>query len=149
MDFFNKLSEKQKIYVYLAVFFISAFILLKSFVYPVFEKNDKLSKQLLHQQELNQYLLDSQKILVNNKIFPKLNSKSAKQVIDKSFQNIAKNTFFKDKNVVFKAKNQNFSKIIQIIDYLKENNGIVVIKANIQGVKKGLVNAEITFDFPR
>jgi type II secretory pathway component PulM len=147
-DILNKLTEKQKIFIYIAIAFVVVAIFFKILIYPIFAKSDNLEKQLIQQQSLNEYLLDSQKLLINNKIFPKLNGKSAIKVIDRVFSGMNKKNHIKDDSIVFNAKNQNFSKILTNIHSLKENHGIVATKAKFTKTKEGLVDADITFKFP-
>lgn len=142
------LTAKQKFITLVSTTILILLLLIILVIYPIIKKNNALNKQIVLQQELHTYLLDSQKLLQNNKIFPNLEDNVAKNIINKVFAGVSISTTVKDSTIAASIKNQNFSKIINAIYSLKRNNGIVVINAQITKVKSGLVDATLVFKYP-
>ena len=144
----DNLGKKQNIYIYLlaaTLFFISG---MTFFIYPVFTENEKINNQVALQNSLQQYLLSSQEKIENQKIFATLTSRFARNIINRNFSSIERSLVIDNNTIVLTATKQNFMKIIQSIQKVKSKHGIVVIKANINKVAPGLVDATLTFKYP-
>jgi type II secretory pathway component PulM len=147
-DIFSTLSGQQKQYLIFGGGAIVFVVVIMLIVYPIFQKHHILSKKIAQQHNLTQYLLDSQKHLVDSKIFPKLHINSARTTIQRAFTSIKISASATQGDIVVSAKNQNFNKILHAISVLKLNHGIVASKAQIDKTNEGLVDATITFKFP-
>jgi type II secretory pathway component PulM len=147
-DIFSTLSGQQKQYLIFGGGAIVFVVVITLVIYPVFQQHYTLAKKISQQYDLTQYLLDSQKHLVDSKIFPKLHINSARTTIQRAFTSIKISASATQGDITVSAKNQNFSKILRAISTLKLNHGIVASKAQIDKTNEGLVDATITFKFP-
>ena len=145
----NELSDKQKIISLTVVTIIIFIIIINLTIYPIFTKKSELNRKITNAKSLNTYLIKSKQELQKNKVFNKINTMQAKKIINKNFNNITnKVILIKQGDIVITIKDQSFSKIINNIYTLKNNYGIVVIKALFNKKKSGIVDANLTLRHP-
>ena len=115
---------------------------------PILDDNKLLKNKISQQQKLQQYLINSNTKLKNNKLFKTLNINNAKTIIDRQFSNIKKTSKIQDDKIIITIKSQNFSKILTNINSLKIKYGIVAVQASFDKQKAGVVNAKLFFKHP-
>ena len=112
---------------------------------PLLEQNEQVHADIKTENELSLYLEMAQQEFSNISKYPVLSQEQAKQQIDSIFQAQGIKTNIFNKSNVANIKKISFVRLLDTLKQLKTQDGIVVIKATIERVGPGIVNAELTF----
>jgi type II secretory pathway component PulM len=115
---------------------------------PLFDQNKELQEDIKIENELSLYLDTAQQELSIASKYPVISQEQANQLIGDTFQahgitldslNINNETSITNIKII------PFSKLLEALQKLKDQHGVVVTKAIIEIVEPGQVSAQLTF----
>ena len=118
---------------------------------PLFDQNKELQEDIKIENELSLYLDTAQQELAIASKYPVISQEQANQLIGDTFQaqGITLDSLnIKNKTSITNIKIIPFSKLLEALQKLKDQHGVVVTKAIIEIVEPGLVSAQLTFSNP-
>ena len=118
---------------------------------PLFDKNKQLQDDINIENELSLYLDAAQQQLSIASQYPVISLEQANQIIGDTFQ--AQGVTLDSLNINNETSITNikiipFSQLLETLQQLKDQHGVVVTKAIIEIVEPGLVSAQLTFSNP-
>ena len=128
-------------------------ILLIIFLYifllaPLLAKSEQIQDDIISESELTLYLESAQQKLSNLSQYPSLSNEQFKEQINSIF--LSREVQLNSLDINNKSYNANINKIsfallLDILQQLKNQNGIIVTNAVIKKIEPGLVSAQLTF----
>ena len=128
-------------------------ILLIIFLYifllaPLLAKSEQIQDDIISESELTLYLESAQQKLSNLSQYPSLSNEQAKEQINSIF--LSREVQLKSLDISDKSNSANINKIsfallLDILQQLKNQSGIIVTNAVIEKIEPGLVSAQLTF----
>jgi type II secretory pathway component PulM len=118
---------------------------------PLLNHSEQIQDELKAEKELTLYLDQAEQKLSTLSRYQALSKEQAKQQINAIFQaqGIQLNTLnMKDKSSIVSINSIAFNQLLNILQQLKDQYGIIVTKADIKRIKTGVVSAQLTFQFP-
>jgi len=118
---------------------------------PLLNHSEQIQDELKAEKELTLYLDQAEQKLSTLSRYQALSKEQAKQQINAIFQaqGIQLNTLsMKDKSSIVSINSIAFNQLLNILQQLKDQHGIIVTKADIKRIKTGVVSAQLTFQFP-
>lgn len=118
---------------------------------PLLNHSEQIQDELKAEKELTLYLDQAEQKLSTLSRYQALSKEQAKQQIYAIFQTqgIQLNTLsMKDKSSIVSINSIAFNQLLNILQQLKDQHGIIVTKADIKRIKTGVVSAQLTFQFP-
>ena len=115
---------------------------------PLFDQNKELQEDIIIENKLSLYLDTAQQELAIASQYPVISQEQANQLIGDTFQaqGITLDSLnIKNKTSITNIKIIPFSKLLEALQKLKDQHGVVVTKAIIEIVKPGQVSAQLTF----
>jgi len=115
---------------------------------PLFDQNKQLQDDIKIENELSLYLDTAQKELSTTSQYPVISLEQANQIIGDTFQTqgvTLDSLNIKNKTSITNIKVIPFSQLLEALQQLKDQHGVVVTKAIIEIVEPGLVSAQLTF----
>ena len=118
---------------------------------PLFDQNKQLQDDINIENELSLYLDAAQQQLSIASQYPVISLEQANQIIGDTFQ--AQGVTLDSLNINNETSITNikiipFSQLLETLQQLKDQHGVVVTKAIIEIVEPGLVSAQLTFSNP-
>ena len=118
---------------------------------PLFDQNKQLQDDIKIENELSLYLDAAQQQLSIASQYPVISLEQANQIIGDTFQ--AQGVTLDSLNINNETSITNikiipFSQLLETLQQLKDQHGVVVTKAIIEIVEPGLVSAQLTFSNP-
>jgi type II secretory pathway component PulM len=118
---------------------------------PLFNQNKRLQDDIKIENELSLYLDTAQQQLSIASQYPVISLEQANQIIGDTFQ--AQGVTLDSLNINNETSITNikiipFSQLLETLQQLKDQHGVVVTKAIIEIVEPGLVSAQLTFSNP-
>ena len=118
---------------------------------PLFDKNKQLQDDINIENELSLYLDKAQQQLSIASQYPVISLEQANQIIGDTFQ--AQGVTLDSLNINNETSITNikiipFSQLLETLQQLKDQHGVVVTKAIIEIAEPGLVSAQLTFSNP-
>ena len=118
---------------------------------PLFDQNKQLQDDIKIENELSLYLDIAQQQLSIASQYPVISLEQANQIIGDTFQ--AQGVTLDSLNINNETSITNikiipFSQLLETLQQLKDQHGVVVTKAIIEIVEPGLVSAQLTFSNP-
>ena len=118
---------------------------------PLFDQNKQLQDDIKIENELSLYLNTAQQQLSIASQYPVISLEQANQIIGDTFQ--AQGVTLDSLNINNETSITNikiipFSQLLETLQQLKDQHGVVVTKAIIEIVEPGLVSAQLTFSNP-
>jgi type II secretory pathway component PulM len=118
---------------------------------PLLKDSEQIQTELNAEKELTLYLDQAEQKLSSLSKYQALSKEQAKQQTNAIFQaqSIQLNTLtMKDKSSIVSINSIAFNKLLNILQQLKDQHGIIVTKADIKRIETGVVSAQLTFQFP-
>ena len=115
---------------------------------PLFDQNSQLQEDIKIENELSLYLDTAQQELSITSQYPVISLEQANQIIGDTFQTqgvTLDSLNIKNKTSITNIKVIPFSQLLEALQQLKDQHGVVVTKAIIEIVEPGLVSAQLTF----
>ena len=118
---------------------------------PLFDQNKQLQDDIKIENELSLYLDIAQQQLSIASQYPVISLEQANQIIGDTFQ--AQGVTLDSLNINNETSITNikiipFSQLLETLQQLKDQHGVVVTKAIIEIAEPGLVSAQLTFSNP-
>tara|TARA_B110000263_G_C15242541_1_gene480075 strand:- start:465 stop:923 length:459 start_codon:yes stop_codon:yes gene_type:complete len=118
---------------------------------PLFDQNKQLQDDINIENELSLYLDKAQQQLSIASQYPVISLEQANQIIGDTFQ--AQGVTLDSLNINNETSITNikiiaFSQLLETLQKIKDQHGVVVTKAIIEIVETGLVSAQLTFSNP-
>jgi len=118
---------------------------------PLFDQNKQLQDDIKIENELSLYLDKAQQQLSIASQYPVISLEQANQIIGDTFQ--AQGVTLDSLNINNETSITNikiipFSQLLEALQQLKDQHGVVVTKAIIEIAEPGLVSAQLTFSNP-
>ena len=118
---------------------------------PLFDQNKQLQDDINIENELSLYLDKAQQQLSIASQYPVISLEQANQIIGDTFQ--AQGVTLDSLNINNETSITNikiipFSQLLEALQQLKDQHGVVVTKAIIEIAEPGLVSAQLTFSNP-
>ena len=118
---------------------------------PLFDQNKQLQDDIKIENELSLYLDTAQQQLSIASQYPVISLEQANQIIGDTFQ--AQGVTLDSLNINNETSITNikiipFSQLLETLQQLKDQHGVVVTKAIIEIAEPGLVSAQLTFSNP-
>ena len=118
---------------------------------PLFDQNKQLQDDIKIENQLSLYLDIAQQQLSIALQYPVISLEQANQIIGDTFQ--AQGVTLDSLNINNETSITNikiipFSQLLETLQQLKDQHGVVVTKAIIEIVEPGLVSAQLTFSNP-
>ena len=125
------------------IIFLYAFLLA-----PLLEESEQIQADIISENALTQYLESAQQKLSNLSQYPSLSNEQAKEQINSIF--LSREVQPKSLDISDKSNSVNINKIsfallLDILQQLKNQNGIIVTNAVIKKIEPGLVSAQLPF----
>jgi len=128
-------------------------ILLIIFLYifllaPLLAKSEQIQDDIISESELTLYLESAQQKLSNLSQYPSLSNEQFKEQINSIF--LSREVQLNSLDINNKSYNANINKIsfallLDILEQLKNQSGIIVTNAVIEKIEPGIVRAQLTF----
>jgi len=128
-------------------------ILLIIFLYifllaPLLAKSEQIQDDIISESELTLYLESAQQKLSNLSQYPSLSNEQFKEQINSIF--LSREVQLNSLDINNKSYSANINKIsftllLDILEQLKNQSGIIVTNAVIEKIEPGLVSAQLTF----
>jgi len=118
---------------------------------PLFDQNKQLQDDIKIENELSLYLDTAQQQLSIASQYPVISLEQANQIIGDTFkaQGVKLDSLnINNKTSITNIKIIPFSQLLETLQQLKDQHGVVVTKAIIEIVEPGLVSAQLTFSNP-
>ena len=115
---------------------------------PLFDQNRQLNADIKIENELSLYLDTAQQELSIASQYPVRSLEQANQLIRETFQaqGVTLDSLnIKNETSIINIKIIAFSQLLEALQQLKNQHGVVVTKAIIEIVEPGLVSAQLTF----
>ena len=115
---------------------------------PLFDQNKQLHEDIKIENELSLYLDTAQQELSIASQYPVRSLEQANQLIRETFQaqGVTLDSLnIKNETSIINIKIIAFSQLLEALQQLKNQHGVVVTKAIIEIVEPGLVSAQLTF----
>ena len=115
---------------------------------PLFDQNRQLNADIKIENELSLYLDTAQQELSIASQYPVISLEQANQLIRDTFkvQGVTLDSLnIKNETSIINIKIIAFSQLLEALQQLKNQHGVVVTKAIIEIVEPGLVSAQLTF----
>ena len=115
---------------------------------PLFDQNSQLQEDIKIENELSLYLDTAQQELSSTLQYPVISLEQANQLIRDTFkvQGVTLDSLnIKNEKSIINIKIIAFSQLLEALQQLKNQHGVVVTKAIIEIVEPGLVSAQLTF----
>ena len=115
---------------------------------PLFDQNKQLHEDIKIENELSLYLDTAQQQLSIASQYPVIPLEQANQIIGDTFkaQGVTLDSLnIKNETSIINIKIIAFSQLLEALQQLKNQHGVVVTKAIIEIVEPGLVSAQLTF----
>ena len=115
---------------------------------PLFDQNKQLHEDIKIENELSLYLDTAQQELSIAAQYPVISLEQANQLIRDTFkvQGVTLDSLnIKNETSIINIKIIAFSQLLEALQQLKNQHGVVVTKAIIEIVEPGLVSAQLTF----
>lgn len=115
---------------------------------PLFDQNKQLHEDIKIENELSLYLDTAQQELSIASQYPVISLEQANQLIRDTFkvQGVTLDSLnIKNETSIINIKIIAFSQLLEALQQLKNQHGVVVTKAIIEIVEPGLVSAQLTF----
>ena len=115
---------------------------------PLFDQNKQLHEDIKIENELSLYLDTAQQELSSTLQYPVISLEQANQLIRDTFkvQGVTLDSLnIKNETSIINIKIIAFSQLLEALQQLKNQYGVVVTKAIIEIVEPGLVSAQLTF----
>ena len=118
---------------------------------PLFDQNKQLQDDIKIENELSLYLDIAQQQLSIASRYPVISLEQANQIIGDTFkaQGVTLDSLnINNETSITNIKIIPFSQLLETLQQLKDQHGVVVTKAIIEIVEPGLVSAQLTFSNP-
>ena len=118
---------------------------------PLFDQNKQLQDDINIENELSLYLDTAQQQLSIASQYPVISLEQANQIIGDTFhaQGVTLDSLnINNETSITNIKIIPFSQLLETLQQLKDQHGVVVTKAIIEIVEPGLVSAQLTFSNP-
>ena len=118
---------------------------------PLFNQNKQLQDDIKIENELSLYLDTAQQELSIASQYPVISLEQANQIIGDTFkaQGVTLDSLnINNETSITNIKIIPFSQLLETLQQLKDQHGVVVTKAIIEIVEPGLVSAQLTFSNP-
>ena len=118
---------------------------------PLFDQNKQLQDDIKIENELSLYLDTAQQQLSIASQYPVISLEQANQIIGDTFkaQGVTLDSLnINNETSITNIKIIPFSQLLETLQQLKDQHGVVVTKAIIEIVEPGLVSAQLTFSNP-
>ena len=118
---------------------------------PLFNQNKQLEDDIKIENELSLYLDTAQQELSIASQYPVISLEQANQIIGDTFkaQGVTLDSLnINNETSITNIKIIPFSQLLETLQQLKDQHGVVVTKAIIEIVEPGLVSAQLTFSNP-
>ena len=118
---------------------------------PLFDQNKQLHEDIKIENELSLYLDKAQQQLSNASQYPVISLEQANQIIGDTFkaQGVTLDSLnINNETSITNIKIIPFSLLLETLQQLKDQHGVVVTKAIIEIAEPGLVSAQLTFSNP-
>ena len=118
---------------------------------PLFDQNKQLQDDINIENELSLYLDKAQQQLSIASRYPVISLEQANQIIGDTFkaQGVTLDSLnINNETSITNIKIIPFSQLLETLQQLKDQHGVVVTKAIIEIVEPGLVSAQLTFSNP-
>ena len=115
---------------------------------PLFDQNKELQEDIKIENELSLYLDTAQQELSIASQYPVISLEQANQIIGDTFQSqgvTLDSLNINNETSITNIKIIPFSKLLEALQKLKDQHGVVVTKAIIEVVEPGQVSAQLTF----
>ena len=132
---------------------VTVSILLIIFLYifllnPLLEKSLQIEADIISENELTLYLESAHQKLSNLSQYPSLSNEQSKEQINSIF--LSREVQLNSLDINNKSYNANINKIsfallLDILEQLKNQSGIIVTNAVIEKIEPGIVRAQLTF----
>ena len=118
---------------------------------PLFDQNKQLQDDIKIENELSLYLDTAQQQLSIASQYPVISLEQANQIIGDTFkaQGVTLDSLnINNETSITNIKIIPFTQLLETLQQLKDQHGVVVTKAIIEIVEPGLVSAQLTFSNP-
>ena len=118
---------------------------------PLFDQNKQLQDDIKIENELSLYLDTAQQELSIASQYPVISLEQANQIIGDTFkaQGVTLDSLnINNETSITNIKIIPFSQLLETLQQLKDQHGVVVTKAIIEIAEPGLVSAQLTFSNP-
>ncbi len=125
------------------IIFLYAFLL-----GPLLEKSEQIQADIISENELTLYLESAQQKLSNLSKYPSLSKEQSKEQIKSIFlsREVQLNSLdINSKSNIANINKISFALLLDILQQLKDQSGIIVTNAIIEKIEPGLVSAQLTF----
>ena len=125
------------------IIFLYAFLL-----GPLLEKSEQIQADIISENELTLYLESAQQKLSNLSQYPSLSKEQSKEQIKSIFlsREVQLNSLdINSKSNIANINKISFALLLDILQQLKDQSGIIVTNAIIEKIEPGLVSAQLTF----
>ena len=144
----TKVENSAKLLVTILLVMVVIYLAIMS---PLFDQNKQLQDDIKIENELSLYLDTAQQQLSIASQYPVISLEQANQIIGDTFQ--AQGVTLDSLNINNETSITNikiipFSQLLETLQQLKDQHGVVVTKAIIEIVEPGLVSAQLTFSNP-
>ena len=115
---------------------------------PLLAKSEQIQADIISESELTLYLDSAQQTLSNLSQYPSLSKEQSKEQIKSIF--LSREVQLNSLDINNKSYNANINKIsfallLDILEQLKNQSGIIVTNAVIEKIEPGIVRAQLTF----
>jgi type II secretory pathway component PulM len=145
LDRINKPENSPKILALSVILLVFLYALL---ITPLLEKSEQIEADIISENELSLFLDTAQQKLSNLSQFPVLSKEQEKEQIRTTFlsQEVLLNSLDMNNQSSIAIINKiSFALLLDILQQLKNQSGIIVTSAIIERIEPGLVTAQLTF----
>jgi len=145
LDNIIKAENNPKIIAVSVILIIFLYIFLLA---PLLAKSEQIQDDIISESELTLYLESAQQKLSNLSQYPSLSNEQFKEQINSIF--LSREVQLNSLDINNKSYNANINKIsfallLDILEQLKNQSGIIVTNAVIEKIEPGIVRAQLTF----
>ena len=145
LDNIIKAENNPKIIAVSVILIIFIYIFLLA---PLLAKSEQIQDDIISESELTLYLESAQQKLSNLSQYPSLSNEQFKEQINSIF--LSREVQLNSLDINNKSYNANINKIsfallLDILEQLKNQSGIIVTNAVIEKIEPGIVRAQLTF----
>ena len=115
---------------------------------PLLAKSEQIQADIISESELTLYLDSAQQTLSNLSQYPSLSNEQSKEQINSIFlsREVQLNSLdINNKSNIANINKISFSLLLDILQQLKNQSGIIVTNAIIEKIEPGIVSAQLTF----
>jgi len=145
LDNIIKAENNPKILAVSVILIIFLYIFLLA---PLLEQSEQIQDDIISESELTLYLESAQQTLSNLSQYPSLSNKQSKEQINSIFlsREVQLNSLdINNKSNIANINKISFAILLDILQQLKNQSGIIVTNAIIEKIEPGLVSAQLTF----